>query len=285
MNLTHYLPLYAGYGAALGALLAILWKQPDFWPRRTTDGIKRPWIELAVVLVASIAIVFVGTALQHLRLDIKAAWLASLVDIALEIVRFSPLLLALFIMRVGRQSIWISPQRPLAHLCTGLGLAVVALGVFLLLRGAEPVAFCQSVMVELNRRDLHLPALALHVFFEDLAVAVLAARLLAVCRSVFLVAALVASLFAAGHIPALVTEGISMTEIASLTLDALLGTAVLLAIVRTRDILWFWPVHFVMDMTQFGRVDAQENSAAETLAALHIHLQLLAQRISAAAGC
>lgn len=36
--------------------------------------------------------------------------------------------------------------------------------------------------------------------------------------------------------------------------DAVLGVLVLGTLIRSGDILWFWPVHVVLDLTQFQRV-------------------------------
>ena len=38
---------------------------------------------------------------------------------------------------------------------------------------------------------------------------------------------------------------------AHLLLDGALGAAMFIAIARSRDILWFVPIHFCLDMTQF----------------------------------
>jgi hypothetical protein len=65
--------------------------------------------------------------------------------------------------------------------------------------------------------------------------------------------ALVAAyLVAAGHIPAMVSGGASWSEMAWLVRDAGLGAAVILVLQRSRDIVWFWCIHFSLDMTQFA---------------------------------
>jgi membrane protease YdiL (CAAX protease family) len=61
----------------------------------------------------------------------------------------------------------------------------------------------------------------------------------------------VASLFAAGHIPAMISKGFPIEEFYSLFLDAGLGFFLIYTINKTKDILWFWMVHFAMDMMQF----------------------------------
>jgi hypothetical protein len=37
-------------------------------------------------------------------------------------------------------------------------------------------------------------------------------------------------------------------------LDAGLGFMVILALQRSRDVVWFWSIHFCLDMTQFVKV-------------------------------
>ena len=65
---------------------------------------------------------------------------------------------------------------------------------------------------------------------------------------------MVAVLFAAGHIPALLAGDAVLEEILSLTLDAGLGIVAISVVQRSADVWWFWCVHFVMDMTQFYTV-------------------------------
>jgi hypothetical protein len=65
---------------------------------------------------------------------------------------------------------------------------------------------------------------------------------------------LVAVLFAAGHIPTMLSNGATLSELTSLLGDALLGVLVIRTAMRSRDIWWIWCVHFAMDMTQFARV-------------------------------
>ncbi len=63
-----------------------------------------------------------------------------------------------------------------------------------------------------------------------------------------------AVLFAAGHVPVLVSGGASVAELLHLVLDAALAVGVILVLQRSRDIVWFWCLHFCLDMTQFIRM-------------------------------
>jgi hypothetical protein len=63
-----------------------------------------------------------------------------------------------------------------------------------------------------------------------------------------------ALLFAGAHVPAMIAQGASAGELLGLVRDAILGLLVLGAVLRSGDILWFWPIHVAMDLTQFPRV-------------------------------
>ena len=89
---------------------------------------------------------------------------------------------------------------------------------------------------------------------EDLTVALLLSRLVAGLGRPWVAVVVVAALFAAGHVPTMLERGAGTTELAWLLRDVGLGVLVLSAVVRGRDILWFVPVHFAMDMTQFDRI-------------------------------
>jgi hypothetical protein len=91
------------------------------------------------------------------------------------------------------------------------------------------------------------------VFLEDLTVAILYVRLAGAVGSRW-ATVVVACLFAAGHVPAMVSQGITWSEWSGLLRDAGLGMAVILLLQRSRDIVWFWCIHFSLDMTQFARV-------------------------------
>ena len=60
--------------------------------------------------------------------------------------------------------------------------------------------------------------------------------------------------FAGGHVPAMVSQSMTWLELAGLLRDAGLGVAVILVLQRSRDVVWFWCVHFCLDMTQFASI-------------------------------
>jgi hypothetical protein len=86
--------------------------------------------------------------------------------------------------------------------------------------------------------------------FEDITVAALMLRMRGAV-GVLAAIALVAALFASGHIPAMLANGATPGQLMTLFLDAGIGVLVLGAIMTTRSIWWFWPIHTAMDLTQF----------------------------------
>ena len=62
---------------------------------------------------------------------------------------------------------------------------------------------------------------------------------------------IVAILFAAGHIPSLLTNGFVITELGSLLIDTFLGILILSAVSKSKDVWWFFMLHFALDMSQF----------------------------------
>ena len=68
---------------------------------------------------------------------------------------------------------------------------------------------------------------------------------------------IVAALFAAGHIPAFLANGVTWAEMQSLIFDALLSIGIISVLQRSSDIWWFWMVHFAMDMMQFYSTSAK----------------------------
>jgi hypothetical protein len=52
----------------------------------------------------------------------------------------------------------------------------------------------------------------------------------------------------------MVLQGATLSELGGLLRDAGLGVAVILVLQRSRDVAWFWCIHFCLDMTQFAGV-------------------------------
>ncbi len=52
----------------------------------------------------------------------------------------------------------------------------------------------------------------------------------------------------------MVSGGARWNELGGLLRDAGLGVAAILVLQRSRDVVWFWSIHFCLDMTQFAGV-------------------------------
>jgi len=85
-------------------------------------------------------------------------------------------------------------------------------------------------------------------------IGILFVRLACATRRPVLVPVVIAFLFAAGHVPSALADGAGLRELAPLLLDFGLGVGVLLVVARSADVLWFWGMHFAMDMTQFAEL-------------------------------
>jgi membrane protease YdiL (CAAX protease family) len=90
----------------------------------------------------------------------------------------------------------------------------------------------------------------IQILGEDLGIAMLLASLLRKIRPRTAVIA-TGLLFAAGHVPAMVTGGAVGPEFLRLIADGLLAAAVVAVLLRMRDVWVLWPVHVAMDLTQF----------------------------------
>jgi hypothetical protein len=173
--------------------------------------------------------------------------LAPLIEATNQLVIFSPLLAVPPLRRHGTRTAWLPTDRVWARLLVGQGLAALAILAFTLVRQGDdnwPEAY----------RRVYQPknlGLAVEVLCEDLAIAILFVRFRAAIGLRGTIA-LVAALFAAGHVPSMVAKGTTVGDLARLVLDAGLGVIALIVVQRSADVWWFWCVHFAMDMMQFS---------------------------------
>jgi len=87
------------------------------------------------------------------------------------------------------------------------------------------------------------------VLLEDVSLAIVFVRLRDALGRWTLV--VVATLFAAAHIPGMLAGGADASALLHLLGDVVLGVLALTLLQRLRDVWWFWMVHFALDMTQF----------------------------------
>jgi hypothetical protein len=241
-----YLGLLAGYGAAMAAFWAVYLIAKPVFLRHERVVIGRPWLELTLLALGVAGLIGVGQLyVRGMLLPEEGEFFQS----ANQILIFAPAIVVLVLLG----SFWRKNFLPLngaaGGLLLGIGLALAAFTTFVATRhgiGAWP---------DLGRQIAQPGniSIVVQVLLEDIVIAAVAARLVAATNWIVAIM-VVAGLFAAAHIPAMLAEGAQMSELGSLVLDTGLGVLVVGAIIVSRNVWWFWPVHAVMDLTQFLKV-------------------------------
>jgi hypothetical protein len=248
----HYPPLVISYLVALGGWLAVSRGLPA-WPGEPTEGLARPWKEFAIALLGALGVVAVGQIWSRgIRLP-EQGTLGPVFGAVNQVLIFTPILLVPVIRRQSWATAWLPRGRLPSRLVVGLVLAFLAVSAYALLRAGADASW---VIFGRIWRYEHLDEMA-QVFLEDLTIAILFVRLAGAIGSRW-ATVVVACLFAAGHIPAMVSEGATWVELGGLLRDAGLGVAVIAVLQRSRDVAWFWCIHFCLDMTQVPQVSGVE---------------------------
>jgi hypothetical protein len=245
----HYPALVVAYAVALAGWLVASRLAPAVWPRGQEDGFARPWKELGIALIGVVGIMAMGQLwTRGIRLPEEGA-LGPAFGVINQALIFAPILLVVVIRRQSWTTAWLPGGRILARVASGVVLASVAVSVYSVVR-----AGADAPWVVLGRiwRYGHIDEMA-QVFLEDVTIAILFVRVAGVIGSRW-TTVVVACLFAAGHIPAMLSQGATWVELGGLVRDAALGVAVVLVLQRSRDVAWFWCIHFCLDMTQFARI-------------------------------
>ncbi len=245
----HYTPLVVAYLTALGGWLVANRLMPRVWPRESIEGFVRPWKEFWIALVGAIGILAMGQLwTRGIRLPEQGAF-GSVFGAINQLLIFAPVLLVVVIRRQSWATAWLPRPRIAVRLLVGVVLAGLAVTAYSFLRGGADAPW---VLLGRMWRYEHIDKMA-QVFLEDLTIAILFVRLAGAVGS-RLATVIVACLFAAGHIPVMVSQGATWLELGGLLRDAGLGIAVILVLQRSRDVVWFWCIHFCLDMTQFANV-------------------------------
>jgi hypothetical protein len=245
----HYPALVLAYLVGLGGWLLAARFLPDVWPRRPSVRFERPWRELGLALLAVVGVLALGQLwVRGVRLPEEGV-LAPLTGALNQALIFSPVLLVPVLRKQPRETAWLPRGQIVTRLLVGVALAALAVCAYALLRAGADAPWL--VLARIPRYE-HLDE-AVQVLGEDLAIAILFVRFAAaVGRRQAVV--LVAFLFAAGHVPALLSTGASPGDLLPLLRDVGLGLATLLVLMRSRDVLWFWCLHLALDLTQFSRI-------------------------------
>jgi len=246
----HYPPLVIAYLAGLGGWLLANRFLSSLWPNeRTQFAFTHPWREFGIAMLGALGVLCTGELWRRgIRLP-DGGGLGPVLGAVNQVLIFVPILLVVVLRRQPWTTAWLPRTRIPTRLLVGLALATLAMTVYSLLRDGADAPW--SMLARIWRYQ-NLEELA-QVLLEDLTIAILFVRLAAATGGRKAIVT-VACLFAASHIPAMVSRGATWLEVAGLLRDAGIGVAAILVLQRSRDVLWFWCIHFCLDMAQFAKV-------------------------------
>ena len=240
--MSHSLFLVVGYATACALWWAVsrvvpLWRNP---PRPT---FAKPWREVLFVLLGVVGTLLLGQLWSRgIRLNTEN----PVTESVNQIIIFAPILLVPILRRDGWASAWIQWHKWWLRVLIGFFIALIVLFMFTRLESAEPSFFMAF-------HTIYVPwkaHVAVQVLLEDVAIAILFVRLAAAMGHRKAIVG-VALLFAVAHVPAMISQGASASDLVGLVRDFGLGLLVLGTAWRSADIMWLWPIHFTLDMTQF----------------------------------
>jgi hypothetical protein len=246
----HYPPLVVAYLVGLGGWLLASRFLPGVWPSQPGQVVfTRPWREFGLALLGALGILVIGQLwLKGIRLPEQGA-LGPVLGALNQALIFAPILLILVLRRQPWTTAWLPRPRIAMRLLVGLVLASLAVTTYSLLRDGADAPW---VLLGRIWRYEHLDEMV-QVFLEDLTIAILFVRLAGAIGARWATVT-VACLFAAGHLPVMLSQGATWFEVTGLLRDAGLGVAVILILRRSGDVVWFCCIHYCLDMTQFAKV-------------------------------
>ena len=239
-----YVPLLAGYVSAALVIAAVAARHEQLWPRDARIA----GLPLALVLLSAGLVLVIGE-LWRRGLLIPADRAPTLARAANQALIFAP------VFAIAAMLVWRGRSREAAlmpvdrvHLRLGVGVAAALIAL-----GAHHAAAGTLLRLPATVSGMARPAnlsYIVQILGEDVGIAMLLASLL---RHVRPRVAIIATgvLFAAGHVPAMITDGQPVAEFTRLVADGLLSAGVVALLLRVRDIWVIWPVHVTMDLTQF----------------------------------
>lgn len=242
----HYAGLVAGYGLTVAIVWILALRAQLAIFKNPLPEYRSRWIALALYALMIVLVLLIGQMFTAgLLLPDQGLLFKSLNQIAI----FSPILLFLAWGRAP-EAAFLPLRRALPSIGLGIVLAMLAVVAYLTVRGNAAAIGEAAAFVASPQNIPH----AVQVLLEDIAIALLLG-LLATAFSARIAVAAVAMLFAVAHIPAIIAGGGRLADFGTLGLDAALGILVMGAILWSRNIWWFWPIHTVMDLMQFFQPD------------------------------
>lgn len=240
----HYISLVAGYSLVVALWFTLNHFFPTLWRHQDKVSFNRPHLEFVYAIIAVIAIIGIGQ-LYSRDLLIPADGNVFL-DAINQLIIFSPTLVLILLRKQSVETLWLPKSKVALRILVGFLLALCSVTVYWLTRSEA------SGLGKILSNIYHYQNISylVQVFMEDITIALIFVRLSAWIGTKWSIV-LVAVLFSAGHIPAFLTNGASLIDLSSLILDTFLGVLVLTAVAKSRDVWWFFMVHFAMDMTQF----------------------------------
>lgn len=240
----HYISLLSGYSLTVGLWFLLNHFYPFIWKNKERISFDKPYLEFIYSIIALTTILGIG------QLYIRG-WLIPhkdnvLLDAVNQFIIFSPSCILILIRKHSIDTIWLPKSKIVIRLFIGLLFALCSIIIYWLTRkDSKELGF-----ILLNIYHYHNLSHLVQVFMEDITIALIFVRLSAWIGNKWTIL-IAAILFSAGHIPSMISDGAELIELSSLLIDTLVGVLVLLAVSRSKDILWFFMVHFAMDMTQF----------------------------------
>lgn len=250
MHLTYYQILSVCYGLALFLWWFASTKFHSRLGHESGQHIKKAWLKTSIVFLCSIFTILIGRLYSAGLLLPSLDWISiPLIESINQLLIYSPFLLFFVFSNDNQAAAWIPKQNWVYRLFVGCMIASITISVFIILAGTRPMG---AVFLDVwNFKNLHYLT---QVFFEDFAISLFLARLsTALGKKYFLIAILaVAILFPLGHLPSNLEAGVPLTKaFLNLLIDCLLVFGVGFMLYREKDFLWFFPIHFAMDMMQF----------------------------------
>ncbi len=246
----YYQILAISYFSVFGLWWALYSKSLKFLYPAGQHKIQRPWVQTGLVLLAAVLVIAIGW-LYSKGFLVPEYRLGSvrLSECLNQMIIFSPIPLMIMLSRQTFHSAWLPWRYAGPRLALGLALGLIAIFIFYALSSARHI---DDILLDVfHLQNAHL---AVQIFLEDLAIALLLSRLSSAlsAKSFVLAILAVAVLFSVGHIPASLESGVPVSQIfVRSTFDAGLTFAAGFTLYKSKDFLWLFPIHYSMDMMQF----------------------------------